>query len=78
MRYRDEQPGPQLTIHMMQTGYEEGYSVHQGPEGGSGEESHSWRTDWLNQPGSKAGDREQRTRLGYAEAVFKVKLTAPE
>ena len=35
--------------------------------------SHSWRKDWLSQPGSKTGDREQRTRLGYAEAVFKVK-----
>lgn len=48
--------------------------AHQGPRGGSGEgRSRSWRTDWLSQPGSKTGDREQRTRLGCAEAVFKVK-----
>ena len=74
MGHRDEQPDPPFTVHTMQTGYEEGHSVHQGPEGGSGEErSHSWRTDWLNQPGSKTGNREQRIRPGYAEAVFKVK-----
>ena len=69
MGYRDDQPDPQFTIRMMQTGYEEGCSEHQGPEGGSAEgRSHSWRKDWLSQPGSKTGDREQRTHLGHAKS----------